>query len=100
MINESQKKRYRFWFDMTLRNRDITIAVLEVHRILPVNGSPHRCDSDVDFFGEIDLVFDIYGETGRLTKFQQMSLDWGEYKDILDIVCEILEEERDNYDPD
>ena len=67
--------------------------VTHFHHQPPHRGSPHTCDSDLDFYGYKDLSFDILDRRGRPAPWLERKMTDADREEIESEILAVMNDE-------
>lgn len=68
-------KKYQLVFDTRIAGIPCQIGVTYFHHQPPWRGSAHTCDSDLDYYGYIELEYDVLDRRGHLAEWLAKKID-------------------------
>lgn len=67
---------YDYSFELDDQWVDLELEVLDFAHVEPHKGSPHTCDSDMDYYGYTDISWDIFSYS--ITNNEGVEVDSGQ----------------------
>lgn len=77
-------------FDHRIQNIPCQIEVTYFHHQPPWPGSPHTCDSDMDYYGYTELEYNVLDRNGRRAEWLEKKLTKDDESQIEQMAKELL----------
>lgn len=71
-------------FTASIAGRQLLVEVIDYEITPPFKGSPHQCDSDVDFYGEVEITDWTVTDEETGEEINTDTLTWPQESELLD----------------